>query len=288
MHRIANPMRLTLRRMFRLLVIAAVLASASAPVAADFRVPSFRDPHHKIEKPELATLRSLRFLTEDDFPPFHFALPDGTLAGFDIDLARAICEELKITCTIQARRFDTLIQSLDDNRGDATMGSIRIDARSRAELDFTLPYMLTPARFVVPETTRLTEPVPESLFGKRVGVLDASAHQAYLATFFPGTIRKTYASQASLREALAKGEIDALFGDGLSLSFWLQAQDAGRCCRFLGGPFLDRRFFGEGMAVAVRKGNDSVRQALDWALATLSARGTTTELYLEYFPLGAF
>lgn len=280
--------RLTSRWAYSALVIAAVLAGAPAPVAADVFVPSFRDPHHKVEKPELATLRSLRFLTEDDFPPFHFALPDGTLAGFDVDLARAICEELKISCTIQARRFDTLIQSLDDNQGDAMMGSIRIDAKSRAELDFTLPYMLAPARFVVPDTTRLAEMVPESLQGKRVGVLDASAHQAFLATFFPGTTLKAYDSPASLREALTKREIDALFGDALSLSFWLQAQDAGRCCRFLGGPFIDRRFFGEGMAIAVKKGNDPIRQALDWALATLSARGTTTELYLKYFPLGAF
>ena len=126
------------------------------------------------------------------------------------------------------------------------------------------------------------------MLGKRVGVLDASAHQAFLATFFPGTTRKAYDSQASLREGLAKGEIDALFGDALSLSFWLQAQDAGRCCRFLGGPFIDRRFFGDGMAIAVKKGNDPIRQALDWALAGLAARGTTTELYLKYFPLGAF
>jgi len=281
-------MRLTLRSTSAAFALLATAAISLVPAAADVFVPSFQDPHHKVAKPELATLRSLRFLTEDDFPPFHFALPDGTLGGFDIDLARAICEELKITCTIQARRFDTLVASLDDNQGDAMLGSIRIDAKSRAEVDFTLPYMLTPARFVVPESTRLTEALPESLLGKRVGVLDASAHQAFLATFFPGTTRKAYDSQASLREGLAKGEIDALFGDALSLSFWLQAQGTVRCCRFLGGPFIDRRFFGEGVAIAVKKGNDPIRQALDWALAGLAARGTTTELYLKYFPLGAF
>lgn len=266
---------------------AAGLAAAPAP-AADLFIPTFRDPHYKVEKPDLSTLRSLRFLTEDDYPPFHFALPDGTLAGFDIDLARAICEELKITCTIQARRFDTLVESLDADKGDAMMGSIRIDARSRDELDFTLPYMLRPARFVVPATTRLTEMVPESLLGRRIGVLAASAHDAYLATFFPGTTRKAYDSQASLRDGLVKREIDALFGDALSLSFWLQSQEGAQCCRFLGGPYIDRRFFGEGMAIAVKKGNDSVRQALDYALATLAARGTTTELYLKYFPLSPF
>src|SRR5271163_514390 len=69
-------------------------------------VPSFSDPQKRIEKPDLGGLRSIRFLTEEDFPPFHFTMPDGSLAGFDVDLARAICEELRVACTIQQRRFD--------------------------------------------------------------------------------------------------------------------------------------------------------------------------------------
>jgi polar amino acid transport system substrate-binding protein len=276
------------RSAFVFLAIAAASLASAAALAAQAFVPSFWDPNHHVDAPGPTDLRSLRFLTEDDYPPFHFAMPDGTLAGFDIDLARAICEELKISCTIQARRFDTLVQSLDDNQGDAMIGSIRIDAKSREALDFSSPYMLTPARFVVPTTTRLTEAIPETLLGRRIGVLEASAHEAFLAKFFPGTTRKTYASRAALREALAGGEIDALFGDGLSLATWLQAPEGERCCRFLGGPFIDPAFFGEGLAIAVKKGNDPVRRALDHALASLSARGTYTELYLKYFPLGAF
>ena len=80
------------------------------------------------------------FLTEDDYPPFHCALPDGTLSGFDVDLARAICEELKITCTIQARRYDTLIDALNSDQGDALMAATRIDPQTRATLDFSGPY----------------------------------------------------------------------------------------------------------------------------------------------------
>src|ERR1700682_869354 len=66
--------------------------------------------------------------------PSGFALPDGTLSGFDVDLARAICDELKITCTIQARRFDTLIDALNGDQGDAIMAAIRIDAHTGVKL----------------------------------------------------------------------------------------------------------------------------------------------------------
>src|ERR1700736_2879617 len=118
-----------LKRKLGSLALLTLLALATPPVPAGggVFVPGFWDPHHRPAKPDLTRLRSLRFLTEDDYPPFHFALPDGTLSGFDVDLARAICEELKITCTIQARRFDTLIDALNADQGDALMAAIRID-----------------------------------------------------------------------------------------------------------------------------------------------------------------
>jgi polar amino acid transport system substrate-binding protein len=272
------------------LVVLALLAFATPPVpaGAGVFVPSFWDPHHRPAKPNLSGLRSLRFLTEDDYPPFHFALPDGTLSGFDVDLARAICEELKITCTIQARRFDTLIGALNDDHGDALIAAIRIDPQTRATLDFTGPYYTTPARFASLKAIAAEPATPEKLREKTVGVQARSAHEAYLERFFPETIRKSYDSQKLLREALVRGEIDTIFGDGISLSLWLQSQEGRNCCGFRGGPFMDANFFGEGAGIAVKKGNSQLRQVLDYALASLAARGTYTNLYLKYFPLGFY
>jgi polar amino acid transport system substrate-binding protein len=250
-------------------------------------VPNFFDPQHRVDKPDLAELHSLRFLTEDDYPPFHFALPDGSLAGFDIDLARAICEELKIACTIQARRFDLLADALNANDGDALIASLRIDAQSRAKFDFTAPYYATPARFVSLAATKL-EAIPEGLAGKRVGVIGKTAHEAYLQTFFPKALRKAYGNRAALYAALKSGEIDAFFDDAIISSFWLAGTDAQKCCVFRGGPFTESRFFGEGVGIAVKKGNRSLRLALDYALLRLEERGVYTDLYLKYFPIGFY
>ena len=85
-----------------------------------------------------------------------------------------------------------------------------------------------------------------------------------------------------------KGEIDTIFGDGISLSLWLDSQDGRTCCGFRGGPFMDAKFFGEGAGIAVKKGNSQLRQVLDYALAALAARGTYANLYLKYFPLGFY
>ncbi len=251
-------------------------------------VPSFWEPQARPVKPNLEGMRSLRFLTEDDYPPFHFALPDGHLSGFDVDLARAICEELNIACTIQARRFDTLIDALNEGLGDAMIAALRIDPQSRARLDFSGPYYTTPARFVSKLPLENTSATPESLRGKTVGVQARSAHEAYLETYFPETVRTPFDTQQELRDALVNGSIDTIFGDGISLSLWLASPTGQTCCRFRGGPFFDTDLFGEGVGIAVKKGNLQIRQALDYALAALSRHGTYTTLYLKYFPIGFY
>ena len=74
-------------------------------------VPGFFDPARRMAKPDLAGLRLIRFLTEEDYPPFHFITPEGALTGFDIEIARAVCNELKLPCTNHTRRFGALSSS---------------------------------------------------------------------------------------------------------------------------------------------------------------------------------
>jgi polar amino acid transport system substrate-binding protein len=256
---------------------------ASAP-----SVPSFWDPDAQIDRPELVGVRALRFLTDDDYPPLNFALPDGTLAGFNVDVARAICGELQVACTIQARRWDTLVDSLLSGKGDAVVASLAVTPALRAKVDFTKPYYKTPARFVVRKDSALTDATPAALAGKSVGVVTESAHQAYLKAFYPGALEKPFPDVAALREALRTGAIAAAFGDGLSFAVWLGGSASVDCCAFKGGPFLESRFFGEGVAIALRKEDSDLRRAIDWALARLAARGVYAELYLKYFPVGFY
>jgi polar amino acid transport system substrate-binding protein len=121
-------------------------AGVAAPGAV--AIPGFWDPRRRPERPDLSRVTLIRFLTENDYPPFNYPGPDGNPAGFNVDLARMICEELQIACTIQMRRFDTLITSLAENRGDAVIASIAITEKTRGQVDFTDPYYRTPARFV--------------------------------------------------------------------------------------------------------------------------------------------
>jgi len=262
---------------------------ASGALADDrLPAPSFWDPNLHLERPDLSALRAIRFLTDDDYPPLDFALSDGSLVGFNVEIARAICEELHIGCTIQARRWDTLIDSLETGKGDAVIASISITAATRAQIDFTQPYYKTPARFATRKDSPLADTTPASLAGKTVGVIAGSAHQSFLATFFPAAIGKPYPNFPALHAALSKGEVDAVFADGLTLAVWLAGQESADCCIFKGGPYIESRYFGEVVGIAVRKEDADLRRAMDWALARLAAKGTYAEIYTKYFPVGFF
>src|SRR5215469_13160783 len=131
-----------------LCALVATAAAASSVSAAEngataqhkVVVPGFWDPRRRPERPDLSRLQNIRFLTDLDYPPFDYAGPDGNPAGFNVDLARLLCDEIKVTCTIQARPFATLLDALGGNLGDAVIASIAASAEARKRVDFTDPY----------------------------------------------------------------------------------------------------------------------------------------------------
>jgi polar amino acid transport system substrate-binding protein len=264
----------------------AAAQTARNPPAAD--VPGFWDPRRRPERPDLSRISVIRFLTETDYPPFNYAMPDGNPQGFNVDLARLICDEVKVACTIQMRRFDTLIPALNENRGDAIIASIAATPLMRGRVDFSDPYYRTPARFVAKSDSPIDDVAPERLEGKKVAVIAKTAHEAYLKALFPELELRPYPNADAARTALRRDEVDLLFGDAISLAFWINGTESANCCAFRGGPFVDNRYFGEGIGIAVKKGNETLRQAFNWALFRLWEKGRFTDLWLRYFPISPF
>src|SRR5271163_2554119 len=251
-------------------------------------VPGFWDPRRRPERPDLSRIQTIRFLTDIDYPPFNYPGSDGNPAGFNVDLARLICDEIKVSCTIQARPFASLLDALNEGRGDAVIASIAPTIETRRRADFGDPYYRTPARFVARTDSPIGDVLPERLEGKKIAVIAGTAHEAYLKAMFTEAEVRPYPNAEAAREALRRKDVDLLFGDGIALAFWLNGSDSGGCCAFRGGPYLESRFFGEGVGIAVRRGNDLLRQALNWALFRQWEKGSFTDLWLRYFPISPF
>ena len=259
---------------------------AASPTAQ--AVPGFWDPRRRPDRPDLSRVTVIRFLTETDYPPFNFTGPDGNPAGFNVDFARLLCAEIKVTCTIQMRRFETLVDSLNANRGDAAIASMAPTSQLRQRVDFTDPYYRAPGRFVARKDAVLADIRPEYLEAKKVGVIAGSSHEAYLKTLFTDAQIVRLPNDEAVRSALMRGEVDLIFGDAISLAFWITGTDSADCCAFSGGPFMESRYFGEGIGIAVRKGNDLLRQALNWAMFRVWEKGQYTDLWLRYFSVSPF
>jgi polar amino acid transport system substrate-binding protein len=258
-------------------------AAASVPAPA---LPNQFDPHLHLPQAQIAAATPIRFLTDDDYPPFQIAGRDGSLTGFNIDLARALCEELAHQCTIQPRRWDTLLDALESRAGDAIIAGMKSSPEILAHADVTLPYVKTPGRFVGRRGGELT-PTAGGLAGHTVGVVAGTAHEAFVRAFFPKAKLRTLSSMPGSIDALVRGEVELVFGDGPTLAVWLNST-SGACCAFVGEPYFESRFFGEGMIIAVRKGDDAMRRVLNLALQRLSQNGRLGDIYLKYFPVGFY
>ncbi|SHF08541.1 amino acid ABC transporter substrate-binding protein, PAAT family [Kaistia soli DSM 19436] len=263
-------------------------AHAAEVAGSSVVIPNFFDPNRRLDRPAVDAVGSIRFATSADFPPFSFIGPDGALTGFNVDLARAICTELAISCTMQARPFDSLAASIGEGRIDAAIAGLAITAEARKALSFSEVYLRPAARFLGPASRPDADVTPAALAGRTVAVVAGSAHEAYVTAFFPKAKRLTVETLPLATEAMTSGKADLVFGDGLALAFFLQSAAAKDCCRFVGGPYLEPHFFGEGFAIALPPEKPELRHAIDWALDSLYDKGVFAELYLRYFPVGYF
>lgn len=266
---------------------AAAQQSGGPGAAPAVALPNFWETSQRLERPDLSGLRSIRFLTDDDYPPMHFLTEDGKLAGFNVDLARAVCDVLNVACTIQARRWDTLLDALAEGRGDAVIASMRATPQLRARHAVSRPYLRTPGRFVarLPDLPELT---PETAAGRSVAVVGGSAHEAYVRTFFPAAVIRPFDDLEKALDGFRREEADFVFGDGLTLAVWLNGTDGARCCAFAGGAYTESRWFGEGVVVVMRPNETVLRRAVDYALQRVAETGQHAELYLRYFPVGFY
>jgi polar amino acid transport system substrate-binding protein len=269
----------------------AVMTLPPAPALAQVRndiVPDAWQGDALRPKPDMRGLEKLRFVTDSDYPPFHYLDEVGALTGFNVDLAKAICETLEVQCEVKDVDWSDIFTTLDRGEADAAIASIRISAESLEKADFTSRYYATPARFVALKTNELKDIRPETLEGMKVGVAKGTGHEAYLKLFFPDVAIASFDSPEDATKALKNGAIDFVFGDGIGLTFWINGVASEGCCEFRGGPYLDSKFFGEGVGIAVKKGNRHLAEILNYGLEQVHASGRYEELFLRYFPMSFF
>jgi len=235
-----------------------------------------------------AGMKKVRIGTEGAYPPFNYIDDKGELQGFDVEIAKALCTAAKLDCEFVVQDWDGIIPGLLAKKYDAIIASMSITEERKKKVDFTGKYYSTPAKFVAKKGANI-EISKAGLKGKTVAVQRATIHENFLRDNYGDVITiKAYATQDEANMDLASGRVDLVLADSVALDDGFLKTDAGKGFAFIGPDFTDPKWLGDGAGIAVRKGDDELRTALDAAIAKIRADGTYKKINDAYFEFDVF
>lgn len=221
---------------------------------------------------------------EAAYPPFASKAPDGSIIGFDYDIGNALCAEMKVKCVWVEQEFDGLIPALKVRKIDAILSSMSITDDRKKSVDFTNKYYNSPARLVMKEGSSLDDSLA-ALEGKNIGVQRGSIHELFARKVLKtkGAKVTSYSSQNEIYLDLAASRLDGTLADSTLLQDGFLKTDSGKGFAFAGPVFNDVTYFGNGMGIAVRKGDSANLERLNAAIAAIRANGTYKQIQDKYF-----
>lgn len=230
----------------------------------------------------------VRVGVEGAYPPFSEVGPDGQLKGFDIDITRALCEEIKAECELMQQDWDGIIPGLLAKKYDMIVASMSITEERKKAVDFTEKYYQTPARFVAEKGSGI-EISTEGLAGKKVGVQRATIHDSFLTDNYGSEVEIVrYGTQDEANLDLIAGRVDLVLADSVALNDGLLKTEDGADYEFVGPPYTDRKWFGEGAGIAVRKNDTDLKEKLNTAIDRIRESGKYEEIRAKYFDFDVY
>jgi arginine/ornithine transport system substrate-binding protein len=231
---------------------------------------------------DISQPRTLRVGVEGANPPFNYVDQAGALAGFDVDVANALCQRLHMRCEFVQQNWDGMVPGLLMGKYDAVISSMSITDRRKQMMNFTDPYYAAlPVRFVARKDAKL-EATAAGLAHKRIGVQRATVQERLLRAKFPEAVPVLYDSEEASEQDLSAGNLDLMIADQATLQGFLHSP-AGHDFDLLGQAMNDPAITGSGAGIALRQEDGDLLTALNKALAAIKADGTYKKLEAKYF-----
>lgn len=226
---------------------------------------------------------TVRFGIEGAYPPFSWTEADGSLQGFDVDMANALCQEMKVKCKIVPQDWDGIIPALLARKYDAIIAAMSITKERKRKVDFTQKYALIPNKFIARKGKNI-EFTNAGLQGVKIGVQRATTHDRYLSDNYGDSVEIVrYGSFDEAYLDLANGRIDAVLGDASALEEGVLKKEGGEQYQFIGPTLTDPQWFGEGFGIATRKQDKDLNEKLNQAIQALRDNGIYQQIQDKYF-----
>ncbi|MFU2089372.1 transporter substrate-binding domain-containing protein [Avibacterium avium] len=219
----------------------------------------------------MAQAQDITFAMEPSYPPFELTNEKGEIVGFDVDIANAICKEIEATCHFKSQAFDALIPSLIKGRGfDAAISAIDITEARAKQVAFSQPYYESSASFIA------VKGKADLATAKTVGVQNGTTYQQYANAEAKQYTAKSYASLQDAILDLKNGRIDLIFGDTDVLRDMFEKNPE---LTFVGERVTDKRYFNNGLGIAVNKSNTALVESLNKGIEAIKANGEYQKIY---------
>ena len=223
---------------------------------------------------------SLRIAMEGTYPPFNFKdSKTGQLAGYDVDVARAVAARLKLKPEFVTTEWSAILAGLAAGKYDMIVSQVGITPRREQAFDFSRPYTYSAPQLIVRRNDGARYAALEDLKGKKVGVGQGSVFEQQ-AKSVPGIEVKSYPAAPENLQDLAFGRVDAALNDSLMVSWLLRHSQL---------PIKAGARVGkvERTGIAMRKGHPAFKAALDRALAAMEADGSLKAISVKWFGVDA-
>ena len=214
--------------------------------------------------------QDITFAMEPSYPPFEFTNEKGDIVGFDVDVANAICKEIQATCKFKGESFDALIPNLKAKRFDAAISAMDITETRAKQVLFSDAYYDSTASYVALKGKATLDTA------KNIGVQNGTTFQQYTIAETKQYSLKAYASLQDAILDLKNGRIDIIFGDTAVLADMIDKEPE---IQFVGDKVTNKKYFGNGLGIAMNKSSKELAENLNKGLRAIKANGEYQKIY---------
>ncbi|WP_420962987.1 transporter substrate-binding domain-containing protein [Brucella sp. IR073] len=248
--------------------------------------------------------KTVTITLEGAYAPWNLTNADGTLGGFEPELAKVLCERAKLDCKLVASDWDGMIPALNAGKFDVIMDALSITEERKKVIDFTIPYAATPAAFATAKDSPLAnaagtgteivmkpgetgvkdvEALKEAFKGKTIGIQASTVYAKFIYDNFGdiATIRE-YKTAGDRDLDLQTGRIDLAFDDATVLE---HAFEKAPDTLAFTGPKIAGPIWGPGEGLGIRKADTDLRDKFNVAIQSALDDGTVKKLSEKWFKM---
>ncbi len=233
---------------------------------------------------------TLRVGMECTYAPFNFKNEDGKLMGYDVDVAKGISGLISADLEFVCQKWDGMIPALLANKFDLVIASMSITNKRLEKMDFSDTYRISVGRLVGKKNSGWElfdsdgKPIPANFEGLKVGLERATTYSDWFENELPGASVVLYDSNEALYLDLVNGRTDMIMTNPMKAHLRFLSKEDGAGYEFVSPQIDEKKYFGIGVGVGLRQGNDALKARINKAIRTLTDHGYLESYALKYFP----